>query len=148
VSGDMYDDEELDYYTAELYAGLFFTNGSICNETNIVSGTERNVRSKSGIEKHKEQLKMLFFNPGKKIPGIPFIGEKIEIFNPEVSQYYDFSVDMEVKNGEDCYLFVIQPRAGLSSSQKNKIVFDNITTWFNAKTMEIVARNYNLSYNT
>ncbi len=148
VTGDMYDDNELDYYTAELYAGLFFTNGNVCNESNIVAGTQRNVRKKSGIEKHKEQLKMLFFNPGKKIPGIPFIGDKIEIFNPEVSQYYNFSVDMEMKNGEDCYLFIIQPKEGLSSSQKNKIVFDNITTWFNAKTMEIVARNYNLSYNT
>ena len=28
-------------------------------------------KGKSGMAKHKEQLKMLFFNPGKKIPGIP-----------------------------------------------------------------------------
>jgi hypothetical protein len=55
---------------------------------------------------------------------------------------------MENMNGQDCYLFKIQPRPDLSNSEKNKIVFDNITTWFNTKTMEIVGRNYDLSYNT
>ena len=148
TTGDMYEDGRLNYYTAELYAGLFFTKGQVCNENNIVAGIERNVRGKSGIEKHKEQLKMLFFNPGKKIPGIPFIGDKIEIFNPDVSKYYDFSVDMEEMSRQNCYIFSIKRRADLTSSEKNDIVFDNITTWFNAKTMEIVARNYDLSYNT
>ena len=148
VTGDMYDDGNLDYYTAELYASLFFTNGKICNETNIVAGAERKMAGKSGIEKHKEQLKMLFFNPGKKIPGIPFIGNKIDIFSPGVSEYYQFTVDMEEMSGQDCYKFIIQPKEGLSGTEKNKIVFDNITTWFNTKSMEIVARNYDLSYNT
>jgi hypothetical protein len=148
ATGDMYNDGELNYYTAELYAGLFFTNGKVCNENNIVAGIERNVQGKKGLEKHKEQLKTLFFNPGKKIPGIPFIGDKIDIFSPDVSQYYNFSVDMEDVNGQNCYVFKILPKENLSSSQKNKIVFDNITTWFNTKTMEIVARNYDLSYNT
>jgi len=148
TTGDMYDDDELNYYTAELYSGLFFTKEKVCNETNIVAGIERNVQSKKGLEKHKEQLKMLFFNPGKKIPGIPFIGDKIDIFNPDVSQYYSFLVDMEDMNGQNCYVFKIRPKENLTSSQKNQIVFDNMTTWFNAKTMEIVARNYDLSYNT
>lgn len=148
ATGDMYAGSAFNYYTAELYAGLFFTKGQVCNETNIVAGTERNVRSKSGIEKHKEQLKMLFFNPGKKIPGIPFIGDKVDIFDPDVSRYYAFSVDMEEMSGQQCYVFTIKPREILSTSEKDKIVFDNITTWFNAKTMEIVARKYDLSYNT
>ena len=62
VTGDFYEkDGSYNYYTAELYAGLFFTKGEICGESNIVSGLQRDVRSKKGIEKHKEQLKMLFF---------------------------------------------------------------------------------------
>ena len=70
ATGDFYDkDRDYNYYTAELYASLFFTKGQVCGETNIVSGLQRNVKSKKGIEKHKEQLKMLFFDPGKKIPG-------------------------------------------------------------------------------
>lgn len=148
TTGDMYRHHELNYYTAELYAGLFFTNGRVCGENNVVAGIERNVRNKSGLEKHKEQLKMLFFNPGQKIPGIPFIGDKIDIFDPAVSRYYDFSIDMDEMMGQQCYLFKIIPKEDLSSGQKDDIVFDNITTWFNARTMEIVARNYDLSYDT
>lgn len=146
-TGDMFDEGEFNYYTAELYASLFFTKGNICGENNIVSGAERKVRESRGIEKHKEQLKMMFFNPGKKIPGIPFIGNKIEIFDPSISRYYDFSIDMEEMNGQECYVFKILPKKDIGNT-RNKIVFDNITTWFNAKTMEIVARNYDLSYHT
>jgi hypothetical protein len=145
TTGDMYKHGDLNYYTAELYAGLFFTNGKVCGENNIVAGKQRDVRSKSGIEKHKEQLKMLFFNPGQKIPGIPFIGDKIDIFDPSISKKYDFSIDMDEMNGQQCYLFKIIPK---ENTDRDDIVFDNITTWFNAKTMEIVARNYDLSYDT
>lgn len=148
TTGDMYKGKKLNYYTAQLYAGLFFTNGKICGENNIVAGMEMNVKNKSGLEKHKEQLKMLFFNPGKKIPGIPFIGNKIDIFNPSVSKLYDFSIDMNEFSGAQCYVFKIIRKANLSAGEKNQIVFDNITTWFNSKTMEIVARNYDVSYNT
>ena len=61
-SGDFYDDNHgFNYYTAELYAGLFFTNGKVCGENNIVKGVDFNPRSASGMAKHKQQLKMLFF---------------------------------------------------------------------------------------
>ena len=65
ITGDIYDSKgNYNYYTANLYASLFFTRGKVCGETNIVAGIERDVRSKSGMEKHKKQLKMMFFNPG------------------------------------------------------------------------------------
>src|SRR5437868_3036524 len=65
TSGDIYDDaHNFNYYTAEMYASLFFTKDSVCGETNIVTGVEFNTAGKSGLEKHKEQLRMLFFNPG------------------------------------------------------------------------------------
>jgi len=145
TTGNMYDGKDLNYYTAELYAGLFFTNGKVCGENNIVAGKQRDVRGKSGIEKHKEQLKMLFFNPGQKIPGIPFMGDKVDIFDPSISKYYDFSIDLDEMSGQQCYIFKIIPKEDID---RDDIVFDNITTWFNSKTMEIVARNYDLSYDT
>ena len=149
TTGDIYNsDRSFNYYTAQLYAGLFFTTGKICGETNIVKGVELDVKSKSGLDKHKEQLKMLFFNPGKKIPGIPFIGNKINIFDPDVARYYDFTIDLGDYEGQYCYIFSIKTKADLSSDEKNNIVFDNITTWFNSKTMEIVGRKYDLSYNS
>ena len=146
VTGDFYDDGDYNYYTAELYASLFFTKGTICGETNIVGGKERDVRGKKGLEKHKEQLKMLFFNPGKKIPGIPFIGDKLDVFDEEVAQYYDFSIDTADLEGHPAYVFAIKRKADLRSSERDKIVYDNITTWFDQKTMEIIARSYDLSY--
>ncbi|OLE61923.1 MAG: hypothetical protein AUG74_14855 [Bacteroidetes bacterium 13_1_20CM_4_60_6] len=148
TTGDMYRGRNLNFYTAELYAGLFFTRDKVCGETNIVKGMDLSPQGKSGIEKHKEQLKMLFFNPGKRIPGIPFIGNRIDIFDPEISRNYEFSIDMGEMSGQNCYIFKILPKDNLSSDEKRHLVFDNITTWFNSKTMEIVARNYDLSYDT
>ena len=61
VTGDFYDDNRnYNYYTAQMYASLFFTKDSVCGEDNIVLGREFNTENKSGMDKHKEQLKMLF----------------------------------------------------------------------------------------
>jgi len=146
-TGDFYDDKHAyNYYTAELYAGLFFTNGTVCGENNIVKGVDFNPRSASGMAKHKQQLKMLFFNPGKKIPGIPFIGDKIDIFDPDRAEYYDFIIDYGDYEGQSCYVFTIKAKDDLGG-KKDKIVIDNMVTWFNTRTMEVMARNYDMSYN-
>src|SRR5260221_1145730 len=147
TTGDFYDkNRNYNYYTAELYAGLFFTNGRVCGENNIVKGIDFNPKSTSGIEKHKQQLKMLFFNPGKKIPGIPFIGDKINIFEPGHAKYYDFTIDLAEYEGQSCYIFSIKAKNDLTGNDKNSIVIAIMITWFNAKTMEIIARNYDMSY--
>jgi hypothetical protein len=146
-TGDIYDkNHNLNYYTAEMYAGLFFALDTICGETNIVKGTEFNTKGKSGIAKHKEQLKMLFFNPGKRIPGLPFIGNKIALFEEDVAELYDFVIDMESFKGDLCYVFRIVPRTNLTPGEKGKVVINEMTTWFNTGNWEIVARNYDLSY--
>jgi hypothetical protein len=148
ATGNFYTgDSNYNYYTAQLYAGLFFTNGTVCKENNIVKGIDFSTRSKKGIAKHKEQLKMLFFNPGKKISGIPFIGDKIDIFDPDRAKYYNFRIDQADYEGQSCYVFSITSKEDLREGKKDKIVIDNMITWFNAKTMEIMARNYDISYN-
>ena len=145
-SGDLYKNGEWNYYTAEMYASLFFTKGKVCGETNIVKGVERSLRNKNGIQKHKEQLKMLYFNPGKKISGIPLMGDKLDIFDPRIAKHYNYTIDIVNFNGQQCYFFDIQAKEDLNVFERNSIVFNKITTWFNTKTMEIVARNYDLSY--
>ncbi|MFI5128687.1 MAG: hypothetical protein ACHQFX_01800 [Chitinophagales bacterium] len=147
TDGDFYDESRnFNYYTAELYAGLFFTNGKVCGETNIVKGVTFDAKGKKGVAKNKEQLKMLFFNPGKKIPGIPFIGNKINIFDPDVAELYNFSIDQEDYDGQSCYVFSVKAKDDLPASDKSRIVIDNMVTWFNAKTMEVMSRNYDMSY--
>ena len=146
TTGDFYkSDGNYNYYTAELYAGLFFTKDSVCNENNVVRGVDFNPRSSSGIEKSKQQLKMLFFNPGKKIPGIPFIGDKIDIFDPDKAKYYDFGIDYGDYEGQSCYIFSIKVKKDIGG-KNNRIVIDSMITWFNTKTMEVMARNYDMSY--
>lgn len=146
TDGDFYDkNKNYNYYTAQLYAGLFFTEGKVCGESNIVKGVSFTAKGKSGLAKSKEQLKMLFFNPGKKIPGIPFIGNKINIFDPDVAGLYDFTIDWGDYGGKSCYIFSVKAKEDLGG-KKDKIVIDNMITWFDAKTMEVLARNYDMSY--
>jgi len=143
ATGDIYNEaHEFNYYTAQMYASLFFTKGSICGENNIVKGSEFSTEGKTGMEKHKEQLKMLFFNPGKKINGLPFMSNKTPIFDDEMADKYDMSIDADFYNGVWCYIFKQKVKQG----SEDDVVIDEMTTWFNDSTYEVVARNYSLSY--
>ena len=143
VTGDIYDgSHNFNYYTAQMYASLFFTRDSVCGEDNIVKGREFSTSGKSGMEKHKEQLKMLFFNPGKKINGIPFLSNKTAIFEEDMTDKYDMSIDMEIHHNANCYVFKQRVKPGFSSD----VVVDEMTTWFDDRTYEVMARNYSLSY--
>lgn len=143
TSGDIFDSQgNLNYYTAQMYAGLFFTKDSVCGETNIVKGHEFSTSGLSGIEKHKEQLKMLFFDPGKKINGLPFISNKTEIFDPSMAENYNMYIDYRNYNSVPCYVFTIM----VKDNRKSNVVIDEMTTWFNETNFEIMARNYVLSY--
>jgi len=147
ITGDFYDRKgEYNYETPELYAGLFFTKGTVCGEDNIVKGRTRNVSNKKGMEKHKEQLKMLFFNPGKKIPGIPLIGNKLDLYDDDAHKLYDYRLDLEEYKGQLCYVFSITPKENLGFLKNDRIVVDQMTTWFDQKTLEVMGRNYSLSY--
>jgi hypothetical protein len=131
-----------DYYTAQLYADLFFTVGTICNENNIVGNKRFETAGKSGMEKHKAQLKMLFFDPGQRIPGLPLMGQKTAIFDEDMLPFYQYEIDMQDHRGKPCYVFKVKALEGA----KNKVVINEMMTWFDAVTMEIVSRTYDLSY--
>ena len=140
-------DGSYNYMTASLYANLFFTKDkdTVCGETNIVAGKKR-VVSGTGIEKAKEQLKMLFFNPGKKIPGIPFVGNKLDLYDETAHELYDYKLDYVEYQGQLVYMFEVKPKEDLGFFAKNDVVVDQMITWFNPKTLEVLGRNYSLSY--
>ncbi|UAY53708.1 hypothetical protein K9M53_07750 [Ferruginibacter albus] len=143
VTGDMFDaDSNFNYYTAQMYASLFFTKGAVCGENNIVGNKEFSTEGKSGIDKHKEQLKMLFFDPGKKITGIPFVSNKTAVFDDDMADRYDMNIDMDDYNKTSCYIFTLT----VKPEYKGNVVIDEMKTWFNDSTYEVVARNYSLSY--
>lgn len=147
ATGDFYEkDSSFNYYTAALYSSLFWTFKPICGESNVVRGTDRNLRNKSGMEKHKEQLKMLFFNPGMKIPGIPLMGDKAALFDDDMSKWYHFSIDIATKGGRDYYVFSTVGKSEEEGGDPDQFVIDKMTTWFDYQTMDVVSRTYSLSY--
>ena len=145
VTGDFYDKKKrYNYYTAELYASLFFTNGKICGEDNIVKGKLEAESGGSSIEKNKAKLKQLMFNPGSKISGIPLMGNKSAIFDPEIAKMYDFKLSVDTKNGVDCYVFEATPKPAFI----NDVVYKQFKTWFRVSDYSIISRDYALAYNT
>jgi hypothetical protein len=148
TTGDYYNDEGVcKYYTGELYSSLFFSTDTICGETNVLKDIKLSIQGKRGLDKHKEQLKMLFFNPGKDIPGIPLMGNKVMVFDPSHSDLYNFVIDIQEYKGQPCYLFSLKAKEDLSFFKKDDIVIDEMVTWFDYTTFEVLARNYKMSYN-
>lgn len=133
---------DYNYYTAKMYASLFFAPQPVCGENNIVAGAEFSTKDKKGLEKHKEQLKMLFFNPGRRISGIPFISGKTPIYDDALADEYSMDISLEEFNGKNCYVF----RQKVKPGRGNKVVVNEMNTWFNAEDMRIEGRNYSLSY--
>jgi hypothetical protein len=147
TTGDFFDRKgNYNYTTGQMYASIFLTKGKVCGENNIVTGHTFSTEGKSGIEKHKEQLEMLFFNPGKKVPGIPFVGNKLDLYDDHAHKLYDYQLQFIEYKGNFAYVFSIKPKEDLGLFQKGDIVVDEMTTWFDYKTLEVLARNYVLSY--
>ena len=143
ATGDFYtDDKQYNYYTAQMYASLFFTKGTVCGETNIVAGTTFFTDGKTGMDKHKEQLKMLFFNPGRRIDGLPFMSNKTAIYDDDMADRYDMNIDMDLYNNVSCYVFTQKVKPGKSDG----VIVDEMVTWFDDQTFDVIARKYSLSY--
>jgi hypothetical protein len=148
VTGDYFDNSGTpNYYTGELYASLFFSKDTVCGQTNVIGDIERSIRGKKGIDKRKEQLKMLFFNPGKDIQGIPLMGNKVQVFDTRRSDLYDFIVDIQEYKGKTAYVFTLKVKDDLSFFKKDEVVIDEMTTWFDYETFEVIERDYKMTYN-
>lgn len=144
VTGDFYyRDGSYKYYTAELFAYLFFANKPVCNENDIVAGAME-AHGIGQMERRKYELKQLIFNPGAKVSGVPFMGDRAAIFDEGEAVKYDFRITQEVYEGYECYVFRITPKSGY----ERKVIYNELTTWFRKRDYSIVARDYSISYST
>jgi len=144
VTGDFYErGGGYNYYTAELFAHLFFTKVPVCGENDVVAGA-MDVKGKGKLERSKYELKQLIFNPGARVSGVPFMGDRASIFEPGEAKKYDFSITREEHDGQDCYKFRITPKEGY----ERRVVYNELTTWFRRSDYSIVARDYSVSYKT
>jgi hypothetical protein len=145
VTGDYYDGKrQPNYYTGEMYAGIMFVNGRVCGENNIVGANRPGTSGKKGMAKHKEQLKMLFFNPGQRIRGIPLMGDKTAIFDDDMAPYYDYRIENDEYMGLGCYKFSVTVKDSVRGT--GKVVIDEMVTWFRDTDLKILGRTYALSY--
>lgn len=141
VTGDFYTRKRnYNYYTAKLYAHLFFTEGLQCNENNVVG----NKRQYKGTEKYEEQLRILIFNPGQRIRGIPGIGDNVALFEQPTMDKYQFRLSRETLLEDDCYVFKAKPKPEYA----DEVVINELKTWIRVSDRAILARDYSLSFNT
>ena len=145
VTGDFYkrDKKTINYYTAELFYNLFYSDKPVCNQNDIVAGSMV-LKDKSRMEKNKYELKQLIFNPGSKVEGVPFMGDKASIFDADEVDKYDLKISQEMYDSEEVYVFNVTPKPEF----KNKVVYNELKTWFKRSDYSIVARDYSLSFNT
>ena len=143
-TGDFYDRSgDFNYYTAKLFYDLFYSKAPVCNQNDIVAGAIDQYGS-GRMEKNKHELKQLIFNPGSKVDGVPFMGDKASIFDEDEVDKYIFKVSQEIYEGQDCYVFSVTPKP----DYKNKVVYNELKTWFRRADFSIVARDYSLSFST
>jgi hypothetical protein len=144
ATGDFYTPSgNYTYYTAELFAYLLLSKNAVCNETDIVAGT-MDVHGKGQMEKSKYELKQLIFNPGAKVSGVPFMGDRASIFDEGEADKYIFSIKKDEYQGQPCYVFRITPKPEYA----HKVIYNELTTWFRKEDYSIIARDYSLSYST
>lgn len=141
TTGDFFDKKgEMNYYTAKMFSYIFLYGDTICSG-NI--STPIHDKKMSQLEKRKEQLKTLVFNPGKPVEGIPFINSKLSVFDEEMMQYYDYAITSERNAaGTECYVFSIKVKEGVKTGD---VVLKEMATWFRKADFLIIARDYRLS---
>lgn len=141
TTGDFFNKKgEMNYYTAKMFSYIFLYGDTICSGS--ITSVNQN-KHMSQLEKRKEQLKVLIFNPGNPVEGIPFINSKLSIFDEDMRQYYDYAITSERNTaGTECYVFSIRAKAGVKTGD---VVLKEMITWFNKADFSIVARDYRLS---
>lgn len=131
------------YLTAEMYDDIFFpttphkvSNTMVSHEQELVSG--------SRMDKHKAQLKRMMFNPGAEIENVPFIGDKLAIFDDHMVPYYDYAIFSATLDTTEVIAFSCLTKAGM----EDETVIHDLTSYFDPETFEVLAREYRLAHNT
>ena len=130
------------FTTAEIYYDIFFPSDTIPVSTEITNVKEESVE-KSKKSKYIHDLKLMMFNPGEDISGVPIVGKKMSIFDNDMIEFYDYKVSIINFNGMECYQFscIAKPEY-----KEHKTVIKYLTTVFNKETMAVLNRQYSMRY--
>jgi len=135
---------EYRFTTAEMYYNTFFPVDTIPVSTNMTKVKEEPVGN-SKKSKYKHDIKLMMFNPGEDISGVPIVGKKMSIFDDDMVQYYDYKISLINYNGIECYQFscIAKPEF-----KEHKTVTKTLVTVFNKETLAVLKREYTMRYNS
>ena len=135
------------YFTAEMYDKVFFPKGKFdVNNTVGEPYSQENMKGLSKKEQYYEKLKTFMFSPGTGVEGVPLIGKKLDIFSDKMRPFYDFKVEKTFfKDTVPCYKFSCIKKESISES---KVVITKLITYYDRRTMNVIARTYALKDQT
>ena len=132
-------------YTVEMFDYIFMNpyNSDLVTEGPMTTGA----KDKGANESYKDKLKTLIFTPGRPIKGLPFIGDKTQIFTANMRQYYDYSYDSGTYlDSIPVYRFKVAVKKDLSSGTKDGLMIKTLTTIFDKRTFAILGRYVDMKY--
>lgn len=131
------------FYTAAMFEKVFFPKDSLPLDNRVNTAyTQQQADKKNKEAKHYEQLKTFMFNPGNGVEGVPFISKKLNIYEAPMRDKYDFILQKTLyKDTVPVYLFSVKRK----NTIKDKAVsIEYIHTYYDRRTMNIIARTYHL----
>lgn len=130
------------YLTVEMYDDVFFPKGTFTAD-NTVAGRKLEVARQSRFEKYKSELKKFMFDPGTEIASVPFIGDKLALFSPEMAPLYDFRIWADERGGRACWVFSAEAKPEF---RDGRTVIKTMDTWFDRETNDVLARGYRIAH--
>ena len=88
------------------------------------------------------------FNPGQEIASVPMIGDKLDIFDPEIAPSYDYLLDSDYRDGRSCWVFTALAKDTVNGkpADENDTVIKRMVTWFDDENMNVLAREYRIAH--
>ena len=143
-SGNLYKNNgKYQLYTIEMFDYIFMN----AYNTDFVPNAPASGGKGGTNESYKDKLKTLIFNPGRPIKGLPFIGNKTEIFTANMRQYYDYSFySATYLDSIPVYRFKVSVKPDLSKWTKDGLMIKELVTIFDKRTFEILGRYVDMKY--
>lgn len=135
------------YFTSEMFDKIFFPKDTVFASNSVDSPySQKKPSDRSKKEKYYEQLKTFMFSPGTGVEGVPLIGDKLDIFSEKMRPYYNFTLEkVQYQDSIPCYLFVCKRKKEIKES---KVVIQYLKTYYDRRTMNIIARKYRIKDKT
>jgi hypothetical protein len=136
---------EYKYYTAEMFDHAFYPADTLL-ASNSIAGYRAPDDAEGKKQQHKNDIKVMMFNPGAEISGIPIVGKKMAIFDDDMVPYYDYRIwQYNYQDTIPCYAFTCTAKPEFP---KDKTVVKDLTSYFNVETMQVMKREYHMKYNS